>query len=69
MKKLLSITVKGQTKEWAFNFYGDPRHLEKWREDGLEVNEIVNTIPGWIADIGLARPWVFFQDLFNFSSK
>jgi len=64
--KLMSIEVKGKEFHWSFNFYGDPKHLEHWRDDGLEINEIVNTIPEWIVDIGLMRPWMFFQDLFSF---
>lgn len=68
-KKLLSIEVKGKEKEWSFKFYGDPKYLEMWREDGLVINEIINTIPLWIDNIGLRRPWIFFQDLFNFRFK
>ena len=66
MKKLLSVEVKGAEKNWSFDFHGDPKHLEEWREDGLEINEIVNTIPMWVVDMGLMAPWIFFQDLFNF---
>jgi len=66
MKKLLSVEVKGAEHNWSFNFYGDPKHLEDWREDGLEVNEIINTVPEWVVDCGLAKPWIFFQDVFNF---
>ena len=65
-KKLLSVTVKGNEKTWAFNFYGDPKLLDEWREDGLEVIEILNVIPVWVVDAGLLRPWVFFQDALNF---
>lgn len=65
-KKLLSLEVRGNEKNWSFSFYGDPKHLDDWREDGLVVNEIVNTIPEWVVDAGLLKPWVFFQDLFNF---
>lgn len=66
MNKLLSLEVRGIEKNWSFNFYGDPKHLDAWREDGLVVNEIVNTIPEWVVDAGLLKPWIFFQDLFNF---
>ncbi len=66
MKKLLSLEVKGAEKDWSFTFYDDPKYINEWREDGLEVNEICNTIPEWIVDIGLSKPWIFIQDLFNF---
>ena len=66
MKKLLSLEVKGAEKSWSFSFYGDPKHLNEWRQDGLEIDEICNTIPEWVVDIGLSKPWIFIQDLFNF---
>ena len=65
MKKM-SIEVRGKSKEWSFEFYGDPSYLKEWREDDLEINEIINTIPEWVVGFGLIRPWIFFQDLFNF---
>ena len=66
MKKLLSLEVKGAEKDWSFSFYADPKYINEWRQDGLEINEICNTIPEWVADMELVKPWIFFQDLFNF---
>ena len=65
MNKLLYIEVKGKEKEWSFSFYGDPKYIDEWREDGLEIDEIVNTCPTWVPWWGI-RVWFFFQDLFNF---
>lgn len=65
-KKLLSITVKGDQHEWSFRFYGDPQHLPDWEQDGLEIAEVVNTVPEWVVGLGLLRLWVFGQDIFNF---
>jgi len=64
--KLMSVEVKGAERNWSFNFYGDPKHLEDWRDDGLVVHEIINSIPEWAADLGLTKIWFFFQDVFNF---
>ena len=44
MDKLLSITVQGKTKLWSFDFDGDDQYLDEWREDGLEVDEVICTI-------------------------
>lgn len=66
MKKLLSIKVRGAEKDWSFSFYGDPKHLDEWRDDGLEIDEIVNTVPVWAAELGLQKIWFFIQDVFNF---
>ena len=67
-KKLMSVTVRGYRKTWSFNFYGDPKHLNEWRTDGLEIGEIENVIPVWIVTLGLTRMWCFFQDVFNFKN-
>lgn len=64
--KRLSITVKGREKTWGFTFDHDPKYLAEWRADGLEIDEVLNTIPTWIVDMGLTRPWCFCQDVFNF---
>jgi hypothetical protein len=64
-KKLLSIAVKGKNSVWGFNFYADPKYIELWRDDGLDVVEIENVIPEWVATIGLVRQWCFMQDLFH----
>lgn len=64
-KKLLSVAVKGKNSVWGFNFYADPKHLKTWREDGLDVVEIENVIPEWVADFNLVKEWCFFQDLIN----
>lgn len=65
--KLLSVTVRGNRKTWVFNFYGDPRYIEEWRADGLEIDVIENVIPEWVVHAGLTRPWCFLQDVFNFN--
>jgi len=64
--KLMSIEIKGKHKSWSFPFYGDSKYLNEWREDGLKIDEIVNTIPEWVVDLGLTKVWCFFQDIFNF---
>jgi len=66
MKKLYSVKISGIEKAWSFNFYADQKYLNDWREDGLEVDEILNIIPEWVVEAGLLKPWIFFQDLFNF---
>ncbi len=66
MKKLLEITVRGHSKEWGFEFFADPKYLAEWREDGLEVDEICNTIPLWLPT-GLTRVWCIAQDILHFN--
>jgi hypothetical protein len=66
MNRLMGLSVRGKSKTWGFMFYGDPKHIKEWREDGLDVSEIENTVPEWVADLGLVRPWCFLQDVFNF---
>lgn len=63
--KRLSIIVKGHKHEWSFTFTGDPSHLDDWRNDGLEVYEVINEIPEWLPS-PLIRLWIFIQDIINF---
>lgn len=67
--KLLCVHLRGKEHRWSFEFYGDPKYLEEWRADGLEVTEILNTIPKWAVDIGVpVRWWFFAQDILNFNN-
>ncbi len=68
INKKLAITIKGKHKTWSFNFWGDPKYLDEWRKDGIDVVQIHNTIPVWVVDIGMTRVWCFFQDLFSFKN-
>jgi hypothetical protein len=66
MKREMAVTVRGKQHEWSFHFDGDPKYLQEWRDDGIEVYEIYNSIPMWVADAELTRIWCFVQDCFNF---
>jgi hypothetical protein len=39
------IVVKGDHKTWGFSFEADSKYLPDWIKDGLNVAEIVETIP------------------------
>lgn len=65
MNKRLAVTVKGKEKDWCFIFTGDPQYLDEWRADGLEVDEVVNIVPDWVAAIGMTRAWCKMQDIIN----
>lgn len=67
-EKLMQVVVRGKQSQWVFDFYADPKYLKDWRDDGLEVNEVCNTIPEWVVNAGLVRPYVFMQDIFNFKN-
>lgn len=62
MKRHYSITVRGASSEWCFDVYAKPEHVEDWRADGLEVDEVVNTIPEWAPP----KLWCFIQDILTF---
>lgn len=67
-KKLMFVEVQGRDHTWNFEFYGDPQYLKEWQADGLKVEIVDNTIPMWVVDYGLTKPWVFLQDIFNFKN-
>jgi hypothetical protein len=69
MQRLMSITIRGKHHEWSFEFDGDTKHLDEWRADGLDICTVENIIPEWVVNLGLLRPWCFFQDLINLNFK
>lgn len=62
MKRLCLLSVRGKRREWGFDVWVDDKHLEEWREDGLDIHPIVNNIPQWIPELGLTRVWCWLQD-------
>ena len=62
MRKIMSISVKGKEHSWAFMFVHDDKFLQEWRDDGLSIDEVINIIPKWIADMRLTRIFVWLQD-------
>ena len=67
-EKLMFIEVRGKQKSWCFTFYGNPEYLADWKADGLFIEIVENTVPMWVAECGLTRPWCFLQDLLNFKN-
>jgi hypothetical protein len=67
-KKRYALTVRGDRSTWSFEILARPQHVEDWRRDGLEVDELLNVIPAWAVDLGLTRIWCFVQDVFHFKN-
>lgn len=61
------VMVRGKTSEWGVTV--GQEQAEDMREDGFEVYEIVNTIPAWVADLGLARLWAAMEDLWRLPER
>lgn len=53
-------------KQMMIEVRGKNKHLDEWRSDGLEVNVVEYAFPYAVAQLGLTRPWMFLQDIFNF---
>lgn len=63
-KKLYSLDIRGKEHEWSFNVYVDPKDVQDYWDDGLEIFEVVNWVPDWMPG-PLIMPWFFIQDIFN----
>ena len=61
-KQLYCVNVRGRTTEWSFPVWSIPEYVQQWRDDGLIVDEIVNTVPLWVVNLGLLDVWVWLQD-------
>lgn len=66
MKKRMNIDVRGKCHEWSVKCDMSQAQIDAMRDDGIELFEVVNSIPMWVVELGLVRPWCFFQDVFNF---
>lgn len=62
-----SIIVRGRHHEWGV--YVPEAQAKAMQEDGFEVSEVHNTIPAWVVDAGLIRPWCWAQDLWDLPSR
>lgn len=68
--KPYTLTVKTESgKEFSFTTLVDPKYVEEWRAEGIEINELLNVIPEWVVDLGLMRPYIFFQDLLRLPTR
>jgi len=47
------LKINGNNFGWAFTIEGKKEDLIEWRDDGLIVEELINTIPDWYVDAGL----------------
>ena len=61
MKNLYSLTVRGKCKTWSHLVWANPEHVTDWREDGIEVDEVVAVVPETVNRVGLTRPWCWLQ--------
>lgn len=65
MKRNYAIEIRGKDHTWPFPIKAEPEHVEDWRADGLEVYEIVGAVPEWVVDVGLLRPWLRAQEVWQ----
>jgi len=52
-----AINVRGKIREWSFNFEGREQDLSDWIEDGLDVEQVLYSVPAWAMQTGLWRVW------------
>lgn len=64
----LTVVVKGKQKKWVFDFEGDEKYIQDYKDDGLEVYQTGDLIPMWIVEYNLTKPYLFITKLFNFKN-
>lgn len=66
---LHSVTVRGNGHTWLIDTYITREIAQVWRDDGVEIHEVINRIPKWYVDMGgSVRLWCFVQDVFHFKN-
>ncbi len=64
MSKLWAVNIKGRKKEWEFTAYASEHDALAWKLDGLDVEEIVYTVPECLIGHGWAiQLWCTLQDV------
>ena len=63
MTRLYSITIQGTQRTWNHLVWAKPEHAEEWRQDGIEVDEVLYIVPDLIQGMGLTRPWCWLQKI------
>ena len=53
-KYVYDIDVRGKYKRWGLPVEATPKEVEAWREDGIEISRIMNSIPTWWVDMGFS---------------
>lgn len=51
---------------YSFELLADDRFLPEWRQAGIEIYVVENTIPEIVAQLGLAKVWCAMQDILGF---
>lgn len=67
--KRYSVIVKGKDKTWSFTVHAKSQWVDDWRDDGLEVSEVLNVVPAWAVTLGLTKIWCFVEDIFYFRNS
>jgi hypothetical protein len=66
VKKAVCLEIRGKHHLWSIDTAMSQRQIDDMRADGVEVGELIYTIPAWAVEMGLLRPWCFVQDVWNF---
>lgn len=66
MKQQVMLTVRGKQHEWCVHCDMSKSQIDDMIADGVDLGVVYNSFPEWVAPAGLARPWCFIEDLFNF---
>lgn len=69
MNKRYALNVRGKYHEWSFPIWANPQHVKDWRNDGLDIDEVLNVIPAWVVALGLTDLWVWVEDLLRGGNK
>ena len=62
------VLIRGKSHQWSA-VVPTKRQAEAMAEDGMEIIEVHNSMPAWVADSGLAGVWCFFEDIWSIPSR
>lgn len=62
MKKEYAIKIHGRDLVWEMVVEATCETVDDWIYDGLDVEELINEVPDWIARIGLTKLYFWLQN-------
>lgn len=60
--------IQGKSGRWSV-VVPSKAQADAMRADGIEVVQVVNTIPAWVADMGLGHVWCAIEDIWSLPSR
>jgi hypothetical protein len=60
-QQLFCVYIKGNERNWSFEFWSKEEYWQEWEDDGLEIHKVLGSSPNWVYFAGLHNIWYWLQ--------